>query len=377
MTSSATAELTNYVLTGLTLFILAARIVLTLLRREPIDASFALVFVSILIVLGRIVANVYYLRYGNAADAAKHAHYFDESNLKYIKVGSILVLLARVLITAIIWLQICILLIFYSRITRGVNWVARVVNVTWALVGATFVAIILATFLECRPISLYWQISPDPGQCVQAYGQLITQTVSNMALDILLIAVAYPIIGLRKRSIAEHFRLYALVALGTFCIIISILRLVWVHDSGSAQVTRSLWASVQMLVSTFVANAPNIYGSIRALRMIKKSSAGSTPAQYHLSTIKSTRKRPATESWMKMEDDDDIGLEHGPADYIRPLPPAKSMYDEESAPNPYARHEIPKDSTSALNRLSETDVDAPSLMTQSTIESRPQIDRIV
>ncbi|KAI1359390.1 hypothetical protein F5Y08DRAFT_80690 [Xylaria arbuscula] len=370
MTDSETAGVVNYALTGLTLFILTARIALTLLRRERVDASFVLVFFSILVVLGRIIANVYYLRYGNAADAVKHADYFDETNLEDIKMGSILVLLARVLITAIIWLQICILLIFYSRITRGVNWVAKVVKVTWALVGATFIAIILVTFLECRPISLYWQVSPDPGQCVHAYGQLIIQTVSNIILDILLIAIAYPIISLRKRSIAEHVRLYTLVALGTFCIVISILRLVWVHDSGSAQVTRSLWASVQMLVSTFVANAPNIYGSIRALRMIKKSSAGSTPAQYHLSTIKSRRTRPTTESWMKMDDDDDIALEPGRADYIRSFPPGKSLYDEENVSTPYAHHQGSKDSTRTLNRLSGTDVEAPSLTTQSTIELR-------
>ncbi|KAI0503205.1 hypothetical protein F5B22DRAFT_559969 [Xylaria bambusicola] len=366
MTGSATTGMVNYVLTGLTLFILISRIVLTLIRRDQIDASFALVVSSILIVIGRIVTNIYYLRYGNAADAIKHAGYFDESNHEYIKIGTILVLLARVLITAIIWLQICILLIFYSRITRGVNWVAKVTTVTWALVGATFIGIILVTFLECRPISLYWQTSPDPGECVHAYGQLITQTVSNIVLDLLLIAIAYPIICLRKRTVAEHITLYTLVALGTFCIVISILRLVWVHDSGSAQVTRSLWASVQMLVSTFVANAPNIYGSIRALRIKKSSAASSTPAQYHLSTIgSSNRTRPTTESWLRMDDDDYIALEPNRAKFIRPLPPTTSLYNE-PAPTPYVHHADSKDSTSALNRLSEPDLEAPSLRTQSS-----------
>ncbi|KAK5626637.1 hypothetical protein RRF57_002352 [Xylaria bambusicola] len=365
MTGSATTEMVNYILTGLTLFILTSRIVLTLLRRDQIDASFALVVSSILIVVARVVANIYYLRYGNAADAIKHANYFDETNHEYIKIGTILVLLARVLITAIIWLQTCILLIFYSRITRGVNWVAKVVTVTWALVGATFIGIILVTFLECRPISLYWQTSPDPGQCVHAYGQLITQTVSNIVLDLLLIAIAYPIIGLRKRTIAEHITLYTLVVLGTFCIIISILRLVWVHDSGSAQVTRSLWASVQMLVSAFVANAPNIYGSIRALR-IKKSTAGSTPTQYHLSTIKSSKRtRRTAESWMKMDDDDDIALDPNRTKYDQPMPPATTLH-EETVPTPYVHHADSKDSTSALNRLIETDLEAPSLRTRSS-----------
>lgn len=37
----------------------------------------------------------------------------------------------------------------------------------------------------------------------------------------------------------------------------------------SAQPTRSLWASVQMLVSTFVANAPTIYGDLRIIQKKK------------------------------------------------------------------------------------------------------------
>ncbi|KAJ8119225.1 hypothetical protein ONZ43_g3784 [Nemania bipapillata] len=130
MTDSEQAEQVNYATTALTLLILITRIGLWPFRRERVDASFVLVITSILIVIARIVTNVYYLRFGTASDVIKHADYFNADNLDGIKTGSILVLAARVLITAVLWLQVCILLLFYSRITYGINWVAVVVKVT-------------------------------------------------------------------------------------------------------------------------------------------------------------------------------------------------------------------------------------------------------
>ncbi|GAP86645.1 hypothetical protein SAMD00023353_2000900 [Rosellinia necatrix] len=346
MTASGLAEQVNYVASALTLLILLTRIFLCLGLRQRIDASFALVVVSIAVVVTRVVANVYYLRYGNAADVIKHAGYFDKDNLEDVKIGSMLVLVARVLITTILWLQVCILLLFYSRITYGVNWVAWVVKITWATVAATFLAVVLLTLLECRPISLYWQVSPNPGYCVRAYAQLLTQTVSNVVLDIMLIVIAWPIVGLRKRTIAEHITLYTLFALGTFCIIVSVIRVVYVLDSGSSQVTRSLWASVQMVVSTFVANAPNIYGSIRGLRTRRSSASGSIAAAgvqgYSpgggggSSLARNARTRNGRESWTKIRDHDDIALTSAARSYIQPLPPAATFYDDSTAPAPYS-----------------------------------------
>ncbi|KAI0437877.1 hypothetical protein F4803DRAFT_126011 [Xylaria telfairii] len=337
MTSSESADQVNYATTALTLLILLARITLWLLRKERIDTSFFLVVASVAVVVARVVANAFYLKYGSAADVIKHGGYFNEEDLPDIITGSVLVLVARVLITTILWLQICILLLFYTRITYLVNWVAWVVKLAWITVAITFIGNISLVFLECRPISLYWQVTPDPGTCVQAYGQLLNQTISNTILDILLIIIAYPIVGLKKRTVTEHITLYTLFALGTFCIIISVIRVVSVHDSGSSQATRSLWASVQMLVSTFVANAPNIYGSVRALR-VKKQNANSAPGPtYGLSTLRKNRARHGLdETWLKMDDNDYFALAPNSPSYIRPLPPATTFYDDQTAPAPYS-----------------------------------------
>ncbi|KAI0190848.1 hypothetical protein F4808DRAFT_398806 [Astrocystis sublimbata] len=366
MTASGPAEQANYASTALTILILLTRISLWLWRRERIDISFILVVLSVVVVVSRIIVNAFYLRYGNAADVIKHAGYFDEKNLADVMTGSILVLVARVMITTILWLQIVILLIFNSRITCRVNWVAMVVKITWGLVAISYVANVLTVFLECQPITLYWQVTPDPGTCVKAWGQLYAQTISNIVLDVLLIAIAYPIVNLRKRSIGEHLTLYLLFALGTFCIIISVIRIISVRDSGSSQVIRSLWASVQMLVSTFVANAPNIYGSIRAVRMIKKSTANSGPTpNYGLNSSIHNRSRPGPhDSWMKMDSRDNISLSPVSPSYSRPHPIDTTLYDDRTALSPHS-HQFDLEDSIPRDGPSRSSIAVASSRTQS------------
>ncbi|KAI1199826.1 hypothetical protein F5X97DRAFT_112615 [Nemania serpens] len=345
MIDTRPAENANYVTAALTLSVLITRISLSIWRRERIDTSIILVVASIVVVVGRTVATIYYLRFGNAADAIKHAHYYKMSESDNVKAGGILILVARVLMTTILWLQDCLLLLLYSRIIYGVKWAALVVKTTWVTAAVTYVAVILVTFLECRPIYLYWQITPYPGHCLQAYAQLLTQTVSNIILDIMLIGVAWPLVGLKKRTVAEHITLYTLFALGTFAIVVSIIRIVTVQYSGSSQVTRSLWASVQMVVATFLANAPSIYGSIRRLRSkgleptTTNNSAPAAPRSRGLDAAGNSRGVRGAWSRLLIYDTDSIALtSSSPAHHhhFRPLPPATAFYDPQTAPAPYS-----------------------------------------
>ncbi|KAI0153035.1 hypothetical protein GGR57DRAFT_503169 [Xylariaceae sp. FL1272] len=339
MSEALVAKQVNYATTVLSLLILVSRNVLSLLRRERIDLSFTLVSASVVAVTARIILNEYYLDLGNAADAAKQGGSLPPDKLHQVETGSILVLAARALITVVLWLQISILLVFYTRITAGINWVAVMIKFTWASVLATLIAIELVTFLECRPITLYWQVSPPPGTCVQAYGQLYTQTISNIILDLMLIVIAWPIIKLRKRTIAEHVTLYTLFILGTFCIIISIIRIVSVRDHQSAQSTRSLWASVQMLVSTFVANAPNIYGSIRDLRRRKMTGHSSNTAEGNNKRRSGYHRQTQRDSWIRMDDELlEFASPSSPSYMLKPLPPATTFYDDATAPSPFSHH---------------------------------------
>lgn len=264
------AKQSNYTCAALSFAILLTRVIVAKYRKRPLDLSLFLVLVSIVVIIARIIVVYYLLIYGTAGDALGDQHYFDLHDDPTIKKGSILSLVARCLILASCWLQICLLLLFYGGMMSSIPWVVRMIRLTWAATIGTFVAVVLATFLECRPIHLYWQVDPDPGNCIKGYVQLFIQSISNIVLDVMLLIITYPILDLCKnRSRKQQFSIGVLFILGTFCIIVTILRTISIVDSSSAQPTRSVWASVQMTVSTFVANVPTIYGDLQLVKRKK------------------------------------------------------------------------------------------------------------
>lgn len=336
--NSHEAEQVGYACAALSVFILCSRIIISRWRREPIDLSFFLVILSMVVIIGRIITNNFYLEFGTTIDVLHNPHFSESNDTSRLKTGSILVLLARVLLTGVLWLQICLLLLFYSRITSGITWADRLTKVAWITALLTFVAIVLSTFLECHPIELYWQVEPSPGHCVEAHVQLLLQGIANIVIDILLLTIAYPLICLRKRSLSEYISLYTLFALGTFCIVITVIRIVLVLTEGSSQTTRSLWASVQMFVSCFVANAPTIYGSLRVAR---RKRSGQRSALGYASGDPSTSIRPSRpegESWIKM--DEEIALTSTEPNTLV-APPIAILYGTEITPAPRPHPSFP------------------------------------
>ena len=263
------AKLANWICAALSILILSVRLVATRIRDKKFHAASALVAASLLVLSVRIVVVYLYLLYGTSNDVLHgEATYFDKSDLSTIKAGSILSLISRLLITTFYWLQISLLLLFYSSIIRDFHWI-NTINACWLLIVLTYIAVALSTFLECRPFRLYWQIDPNPGQCVRAYVQLFMQGISNIVLDLFLLAIAFPMLGMRNRTWAQAARVSALFVLGFFTIIVTCLRIAYIHAENSYQPVRSFWASVQMLTSTFVANAPTIYGCYQIARRRK------------------------------------------------------------------------------------------------------------
>ena len=107
---------------------------------------------------------------------------------------------------------------------------------------------------------LNWQLHPDPGSCVRAYGQLLAQGVSNIVIDLFLISISIPILRTQIRTFPHNLQLGAMFILGTFCVIVTCVRLYYTFENNSFQNSRTLWASIQALFAAFVANAASIYG---------------------------------------------------------------------------------------------------------------------
>ncbi|EXJ89520.1 hypothetical protein A1O3_02587 [Capronia epimyces CBS 606.96] len=267
LVSSEHARVAGWACAGISLFILIIRAALSRLHYGSFDTSTVICIAAIVVVSARLVVNQYVLNYGTSNDALYgEFQYFDSHDLDTLKVGSILALIARLLITTFYWLQNCLLLLFYSRILEiRARWTTILIRLCWTALPLTYIAVVLATFLECRPFKLYWQIDPTPGICIRAYIQLLTQGIANIVLDLILLAIAWPLVVVRHRSIRAKLRVGILCCLGFFCIVTTCVRIGYIYAEDSYQPVRSFWASVQMVVSCFVANAPTIYGCLKLI----------------------------------------------------------------------------------------------------------------
>ncbi|ETN39369.1 uncharacterized protein HMPREF1541_05592 [Cyphellophora europaea CBS 101466] len=269
---SYNAKIANYVCSAVSLIILCGRLILTRHRDKKFDIASALTGTSILVLIVRVVVVYFYLYYGTSQDYfySSTRDRFSSEDLSNIRTGSILALVSRFLITTFYWLQICLLLLFYGGMVREFHWV-NTIKACWLAIVVTYITVVLVTFLECTPFRLYWQVDPNPGKCVRAYAQLLTQGTCNIVLDLFLLAISYPLIAVRKRTLSQKLRVGSLFILGFFCIIVTCLRIAYIYAEDSYQPVRSFWASVQMLVSTFVANVPTIYGCFQLNRRRKSA----------------------------------------------------------------------------------------------------------
>jgi hypothetical protein len=261
----------NWACAALSLVILIVRLAVYRNRQNGFDVSSMLCVASILIISTRIAINYYLLRDGTTNDPQSASlSYSDAQDYAAIKTGSILAIVGRLLITTYYWFQVSLLLLFYSRIVYEARWITNMIRFCWLTIFASYVAVVLTTCLECRPFKLYWLLKPHPDRCVHAYVQLFTQGTANIVLDLILLVIAVPLLlNWRRRTVSQNVRVGALVMLGTICIIVTCIRLAYIRGANSAQVTRTFWASIQMLVSTFVANAPTIYGSVKLMQRRK------------------------------------------------------------------------------------------------------------
>ena len=321
MVTASDAKVANWVCAALSITILSVRFAVTRYRDKRFDIASAVVGASITVLVARIVVDYLYLLYGTANDVLSGKKgYFNASDLHKIQAGSVLTIVARILITTFYWLQISLLLIFYSALVRDLHW-RNTIKACWVLIATSYVAVVLASVLECRPFKLYWQISPPPGQCVHAYVQLYVQGISNIVLDVLLLAISFPLLNVRNRSWSQTCRVGLLFLLGFFTMIVTSVRIAYIHGQDSYQPVRSFWASVQMLTSTFVANAPTIYGCWQVLRRRK--------SEQH------TRRASRPELWVQLNESSSHSA-HGPGSLsVARTRTNDSIGDEEKA---WSRH---------------------------------------
>ncbi|KAK3347020.1 hypothetical protein B0T25DRAFT_292993 [Lasiosphaeria hispida] len=199
-------------------------------------------------------------------------------------IGSGLVLVTRLLHPATTWILKAVTLEFFGRLVMGQK---KYKMTFWSMRGiflASFVAVIVSDLAECRPFSDYWTVFPDPGgQCRQGYATFLITAVCSMLTDLLLVVFPVPIIASIQLSLGRKIILMLLFCLGLLNVIITAYRIPQVLGEHGYQGTRSMWASVEILVATGVANALALGSFVRDTgakkAKFKHDPKGSIPTQ--------------------------------------------------------------------------------------------------
>ncbi|KAK6524739.1 hypothetical protein TWF281_011639 [Arthrobotrys megalospora] len=153
---------------------------------------------------------------------------------------------------------------------------------------ATWIAATVAVLVECNPFHRWWQLYPDPGPCVQANKWLITYEVGNMVTDAMLLALPFPLLFMAKVPWEKRIRLFALFSLGFFLLAICLVRMVQGLRQAHFQLSRTMWASIEMLFATIVACSPSIYCHLR------RSLGGSSTTNSASTTLRGSRPSGAS-----------------------------------------------------------------------------------
>jgi hypothetical protein len=172
--------------------------------------------------------------------------------------------------------------------------------IRWFLL-VTFIAVIIADLAECVPINHYWQVRPDPGpKCRQGYAWLITTGSANVITDLLLIFFPIPIIVRSHMPVKRKLQLVLLFGLSVLPIGTNLYQIPKIIEKHGVQQYRSLWASVEILFATGVANAL-VLGSFvrdRGVKKMKWKYASTTDSMDRVSS----RRGTVVQQWGSDED---------------------------------------------------------------------------
>ncbi|KAG8417475.1 hypothetical protein J3458_004978 [Metarhizium acridum] len=187
-------------------------------------------------------------------------HDFTATEIYQREIGSRLSIAGRFVYISYLWLQKLVLLDLYRRLILDLAYEKII---TWGYIivfCASYVAVEVVTFTECRPFRLYWQVVPDAGPCAKAPIQLLTLGILNIVTDFMLLVLPIPVVASLRAPWRRKAQLYPLFTLGIFIIVVTIVRLRINYVNIGSQGSRTTWASAELLTAAVVVNAPTLYG---------------------------------------------------------------------------------------------------------------------
>jgi hypothetical protein len=164
-------------------------------------------------------------------------------------------------------LKLC-LLSFYSRLMDALERGHAIVRALRALIIITFVAVLIATLTECRPLSIMWHLAPKAQRdmCTRGLANLMTMAIFNIVTDLALIVLPFPILKFIRLDRRAKIQLSFLFGIGLVVVIVTVLRIPLILVAAVSQRSRSMWASIEILCACIVANAAFFLAIVKDLQ---------------------------------------------------------------------------------------------------------------
>ncbi|KAH6970726.1 hypothetical protein BKA56DRAFT_559188 [Ilyonectria sp. MPI-CAGE-AT-0026] len=274
--------LIHWLFSCLTLVIIAVRLVWRKVAKQPFNLGDYLSMAAGVCAMTRLGLIHVVLSYGtnNLSAAVRKTHVFTATDIAHRTIGSKLSITNRVFYNSYLWLQKLVLLDVYRRLLLNLRYEKVTIYSFLFVFFCTYVTCQVTTFSECKPFHLYWQVVPSPGTCVQAQLQLIVVGVLNIVTDTMLLVLPIPLVLGLKTPWQRKLKLYALFMLGIFIIAITCIRLPINAQNKDSQISRTTWASIELLTAAIVVNAPTIYGMYNKRNQAKSSSRSQGTGAY-------------------------------------------------------------------------------------------------
>ncbi|KAK6511252.1 hypothetical protein TWF481_000173 [Arthrobotrys musiformis] len=257
-----------FICTILSILILFLRIGLRLWHRESWNAGDTWSVIALAHIIARMVFSSYIMVWGTsfaltAGEFKTHEQDMTPTQIHHLEIGSKLNIPSRIMLVGALWSLKFVIFDFLWRIIRKLPYERPILITYITVIVGTWIAANIVVFMECTPFHKWWQLYPYPGPCVQANKWLITYEVGNMITDAMLLALPFPLLFMARVPWEKRIRLISLFSLGFFLLAICIVRMVQGLIHAHFQLSRTMWASVEMLFATIVACSPSIYCHIR------------------------------------------------------------------------------------------------------------------
>jgi hypothetical protein len=158
------------------------------------------------------------------------------------------------------------ILVSYFRIAPEKSLFRKLVWGTFALVLAAFIVFLVALWVQCIPISSYWELTADHRDCIPEGPPLMVQSTLNVVTDFMIYALPIPTLFTLSLPWNQRIGLVVLFSVGGVIVVAGSFRAYWIHYT-LFETYDATWEGYNIWIWTAIeTNVGVICGCIPALK---------------------------------------------------------------------------------------------------------------